>query len=71
MKCIKPHGYILKKKIVDFNFKVFFFSFLKKKNYSGGSATRLGHMEWPNYPIGQNVGGQPPPRAKVTKKKIK
>jgi len=30
MKCIKPQGYILEKKIVDFNFKVFFF-FEKKK----------------------------------------
>jgi hypothetical protein len=29
MKCIKPQGYILEKKIVVFNFKVFFF---KKKN---------------------------------------
>jgi hypothetical protein len=45
-----------------------FFSFLKKKNYYGGSATPLGHMEWLNHPLDQNVGGRPPPRAKVEKK---
>jgi len=68
MKCIKPQRYILKKKIVDFNFKVFFF--LKKKNYSGGSATPLGHMGWSNHPVGQNVGGRPPTRAKAKKRKL-
>jgi hypothetical protein len=47
MKCIKPQGYILEKKIVVFNFKVF--SLKKKKIYGGGSATQLGHMGWPNH----------------------
>jgi hypothetical protein len=31
MKCIKPQGYILEKKIVNFNFKAFFFFFFEKK----------------------------------------
>jgi len=65
----KTSGVYIEKKIVDFNFKVFFFfSFFWKKNYSGGSATPLGHMGWPNHPLGQNVGGSATPKGQSEKK---
>jgi hypothetical protein len=41
-------------------FLILRFSFFKKKNYSGGTATPLGHMGWPNHPLAKMwVAGHP------------